>query len=157
MNNLYCNDFYYNKDVFTFAFDMNNTRFATVIHILTLLARSPGQWLSSDWIAGSIHINPVIVRKELGILQERGWVTSRKGKEGGSMLDVPSDQITLADIYQVVKNANILGKKNLDPNPKCPVGKDINDELDSLFLEMDSLIGTSLQQKTLQNFVKQFD
>ncbi|RYG26691.1 MAG: transcriptional regulator, partial [Chitinophagaceae bacterium] len=38
---------------------MNNTRFATVIHILTLLAKSRDQWLSSDRIANSISINPV--------------------------------------------------------------------------------------------------
>lgn len=44
---------------------MNNTRFATAIHIMTLLAESPQDWLTSEWIAGSININPVIVRKEL--------------------------------------------------------------------------------------------
>ncbi|SFS39126.1 DNA-binding transcriptional regulator, IscR family [Sphingobacterium wenxiniae] len=144
-------------DFYIFAPDMNNTRFATVVHILTLLARQPNRLLSSDWIAGSININPVIVRKELGNLQDRGWVISRKGKDGGSMLDVSPDRITLADIYQLVKNANILGKKNLDTNPKCSVGKDINDELEALFRDTDKLICSSLQQKTLQDFVKQFD
>lgn len=39
---------------------MNNTRFATIVHILTLLAKFPDQWLNSDWIAESISINPAI-------------------------------------------------------------------------------------------------
>ncbi|MFC3160874.1 hypothetical protein ACFOEQ_22685 [Chryseobacterium arachidis] len=46
---------------------MNNTRFATAIHIMTLLAESPQEWLTSEWMAGSININPVIVRKELSV------------------------------------------------------------------------------------------
>jgi DNA-binding IscR family transcriptional regulator len=51
---------------------MNNTRFATAIHIMTLLAKSPQDWLPSEWIAGSININPVIVRKEISVLREAG-------------------------------------------------------------------------------------
>ena len=44
---------------------MNNTRFATAIHILTLLDKNSDAWLTSEWIAGSININSAIVRKEI--------------------------------------------------------------------------------------------
>lgn len=136
---------------------MNNTRFATIIHILTLLAKCPDEWLSSDWIAGSIQINPVIVRKELGLLQEQGWVVSKKGKEGGSMLNASSCEISLADIYKAVKNTNVLGKKNSSPNPKCPIGRDINNKLESLFDEIDEIVYNALLQRTLKSFAEQFD
>ncbi|NGM62345.1 Rrf2 family transcriptional regulator [Sphingobacterium sp. SGG-5] len=136
---------------------MNNTRFATLIHILTILAKNPGQWVSSDWIAQSIHINPVIVRKELSVLQEMGWVISKKGKEGGSMLDVSSCEISLADIYKAVKNSNILGKKNPCTNTACSIGKKINKELESLFAETDDIVFDALQHRTLRSFVEQFD
>jgi len=136
---------------------MNNTRFATLTHILTLLAKNPGQWLSSDWISGSIHINPVIVRKELGVLQDLGWVISKKGKEGGSMLHVSSCDISLADIYKAVKNSNVLGKKNNHTDPKCPIGKNINKELENLFAETDEIVLKALQHRTLKSFVAQFD
>jgi DNA-binding IscR family transcriptional regulator len=144
------------KNIAIFVLNMNNTRFATVIHILTILAKYPTEWLNSDWIAESININPVIVRKELGALQEKGWVTSRKGKDGGTMLNVASDNITLADIYKIVKNSEVLGKKNLNPNPKCPVGKDINQKLETLSVETDELVLASLQGKTLKDFMEQF-
>lgn len=134
---------------------MNNTRFATIIHILTILVKNPDDWLSSDWIAGSINTNPVIVRKELGVLQEQGWVISRKGKEGGSKLLVASDQITLADIYQTVKNSDVLGKMNQKLNRQCPVGKNINQTLQRLFTETDDLVLASLQKKTLKSFTEQ--
>lgn len=141
----------------TFAYDMNNTRFATAIHILTLLANFPDEWLSSDWIAGSIQVNPVIIRKELVILQNTGLVISRKGKEGGSKLSKPSHEISLAEIYLSVKNSEVLGKKNLHPNPKCPVGKDMNENLEKLFAETDQMVTNSLRHKSLKDFAKQFD
>lgn len=124
---------------------MNNTRFATVIHILSLLDCNPEEWLSSEWIANSININAVIVRKELGMLQEQGLVISRKGKDGGSQLAKPSTVVMLSDIYALVKNAAILGKKNQNPNPKCPVGKEMNNKLDLLSTEMDALVMESLK------------
>ncbi len=136
---------------------MNNTRFATLIHILTLLAKNPGQWLSSDWISGSIQINPVIVRKELGVLQDLGWVISKKGKEGGSRLHVSSCEISLADIYKAVKNSNVLGKKNNHTDSKCPIGKNINKELEELFAETDQIVLEALRHRTLKSFVAQFD
>ncbi|PVH26574.1 MULTISPECIES: Rrf2 family transcriptional regulator [Sphingobacterium] len=135
---------------------MNNTRFATALHILSLLSKYSTEWLSSDWMASSINVNPVIVRKELGVLQENGWVVSRKGKEGGSRLQVKGSEIRLGDLYQAIRNSDILGKKNMNTNPKCPVGKEINNRLDSLYSETDRIVLASLNEQTLENFVDQF-
>ncbi|CDS95855.1 Rrf2 family transcriptional regulator [Sphingobacterium faecium] len=135
---------------------MNNTRFSTALHILTLLADSGDNWVNSDWIAGSININAAMVRKELSTLQDAGFVVGRKGKVGGSMLNKPSEDISLADIYVAVKNSEILGKKNLSPNPNCPVGKRINGELEKLYAETDQLVIRSLRGMSLENFAKKF-
>lgn len=135
---------------------MNNTRFATAIHILAILAKFPEKWLSSDWIAESININPVIVRKELGTLHAHRWIVSRKGKVGGTKLQVPPESITLAEIYKAVKNTDVLGKKNLKTNPSCPIGRNINNNLESLFIQTDSVVIASLENKTLKKFVEQF-
>lgn len=135
---------------------MNNTRFATAIHILTLLAHYPNEWINSDWIASSININPVQVRKELIALQESGFVISRKGKEGGSKLNKESKNIKLSDIYLAVKNSDILGKKNLHPNPKCEIGNTINSKLDDLFATTERNIIQELSTQTLDQFEQQF-
>ncbi|MDY0089901.1 MAG: Rrf2 family transcriptional regulator [Flavobacteriaceae bacterium] len=136
---------------------MNNTRFATIIHILTLLAKFPDQWLSSEWIAESISINPVIVRKELAVLHKLGWVVSKKGKEGGTMLSISSCEITMADIFKAVKNSNVLGKKNACDGTKCTVGKEINLALEKLFDETDEIVINALEKKSLKSFVEQFN
>jgi Rrf2 family protein len=91
---------------------MNNTRFATAIHILTLLAKDPQEWLTSDWIAGSVNVNPVIVRKELINLKKSGLIESRQGKVGGVRIAKNPEQINISEIYESVKNTEVLGKRN---------------------------------------------
>ena len=144
------------KIVLIFVRVMSNTRFATAIHILTLLSVSQGEYISSEWIAGSIGINPVIVRKELSMLHEAKLVFTRKGKDGGSVLNKPAEEIFLADIYIAVKNSEVLGKKNQCPNPLCNVGRQINEKLESLFSETDKVVINFLKDKTLSEFAKQF-
>lgn len=136
---------------------MNNTRFATAIHIMTLLAKSPQEWLTSEWIAGSININPAIVRKEISVLREAGLITSRQGKEGGSQLGKSAEQISISEIYRAVKNTEVLGKKNQNPNPACSVGKEINTHLNTLFEETDQLVSQFLGDKSLKEFSEQFE
>lgn len=135
---------------------MNNTRFATAVHIMTLLAESPQEWLTSEWMAGSININPVVVRKELGVLRAAGLVISRQGKEGGSQLARSAESINISEIYSAVKNTEVLGKKNQNPNPACIVGKEINNHLNTLFSETEKLVIQFLGDKSLQEFCDQF-
>lgn len=136
---------------------MNNTRFATNIHIMTLLAKEPEKFLTSEWIAGSININPVIVRKELIILKKFGLIESRQGKDGGARILKNAVEISITEIYEVVRNSEILGKKNLNPNPKCTVGKDINENLNVLFSETENVVQQFLMNKKLSDFMNQFD
>ncbi|UKB78873.1 Rrf2 family transcriptional regulator [Chryseobacterium sp. MEBOG07] len=136
---------------------MNNTRFATAVHIMTLLAKSPQEWLTSEWVAGSINVNPVIVRKEISVLKEAGLIISRQGKEGGSQIAKNADVITISEIYKAVKNTEVLGKKNQNPNPACSVGKEINIHLNTLFEETDRLVVNFLGDKSLQEFADQFE
>ena len=136
---------------------MNNTRFATAIHIMTLLAKNSPEWMTSDWIAGSININAVMVRNELLILKKNGLVESKQGKDGGVRLAKNAEEITIAEIYAAIKNSEVLGKKNQNPNPLCNVGKDINENLEVLFSDTDDLVLQFLKGKNLADFTKQFN
>lgn len=136
---------------------MSNTRFATAIHIMTLLAKEPQAFLTSDWLAGSINVNPVIIRKELINLKKSGLVESRQGKDGGVRIGKNAKEINVAEIYEAIKNSEVLGKKNQNPNPLCSVGKDINKNLNQLFSETDDLVFQFLKDKKLSDFTNQFD
>lgn len=135
---------------------MNNTRFATSIHILTLLALKPAEWLSSEFIAGSININPVIVRKEIIALTAAGIIQTKKGKEGGAQLNRPASTIYLSEILEIVSTSDLLGRKNLSTNSKCIIGKQINKKLDVIFERTEYVVKESLGKLSLADFLKQF-
>ena len=78
-----------------------NTRFATGLHALVMLARESGKLHSSETIAGKLNTNPVVIRRILAQLQEAGLVRNHKGPAGGSELIRPANKITLGDVYRV--------------------------------------------------------
>lgn len=132
---------------------MSNVQFATAIHILTLLA-SEGTLSSTD-IAGSININSAMVRKSLSLLSRQGLVETKEGKGGGASLAKPANLIWLADIYQAVNTAPLLGKTN-HPDPGCKIGKQINNHLLELYSQADNAIINKLSNITLASFCKKF-
>ena len=135
---------------------MNNGRFATALHILTLLELRKGELLSSEYIAGSIRVNPVIVRKEISNLRAHGIIESKEGKGGGYSLGKPAAQIRLSDVYRSVNELPILGRSN-DPNPDCVVGRQINLHLKDLFHKADEDFLKQLGKTTVAEFSKKFD
>jgi Rrf2 family protein len=135
---------------------MSNSRFSVSIHILTLLTKAGGELLSSEYIAGSININPVLVRKELINLRKHNLVASREGKNGGVYLNRPAGEIYLSDIYSAVNQSDLLGKSKNKPNPHCPVGRQINIHLTNLFNDAEKAFLGYLGKVTLKKFTRQF-
>jgi DNA-binding IscR family transcriptional regulator len=135
---------------------MNNKRFATSLHILALLTLKKEERVCSDYIASSININPVTVRKELSNLHHYGFISTKEGKNGGTTLAKPADDISLADVYLSVRSKNILGTTFKDPNPQCPVGRQINRELEKLYLAAEDALLENLRTVSLSAFCKDF-
>ncbi|PPK86122.1 BadM/Rrf2 family transcriptional regulator [Neolewinella xylanilytica] len=135
---------------------MNNGRFATALHLLTLLRLNRGELLSSDYMAGSVNVNPAVVRKELSNLRDHGLVTSKEGRGGGYSLGKPATQIHLSEVYQLVNDTHVLGRSN-EPNPECPVGRQINGHLQELYCRADEALLNQLGQLTLEDFGRKLD
>ena len=57
------------------------SRFTIAVHILTLIAQNKGNEtkLTSDFMAGSVGVNPVIIRKTLSQLKKSRLNFSSKG------------------------------------------------------------------------------
>jgi len=108
-----------------------SSRFSVAVHVLTLLAVTPaGELLTSDRMAGSVNTNPVVIRRILGQLKRAGMVEVRAAA-GGTYLRRPAAEITLLDVYRAVEvvEANLFSIHD-KPNPKCPVGRNIQAALD---------------------------
>jgi Rrf2 family protein len=135
---------------------MNNGKFAISLHILVLLDKAKGELLSSEYMAGSININPVLVRKELINLREKGFVASKEGKNGGATLAKPAEEITLGALYESVRQSHLLGSQKNEPNPSCTVGKHINSHLNDLYDETEQILISQLNKQTLADFSHRF-
>lgn len=134
---------------------MNNARFATAIHIMTLLAYWKDELLSSEHLSGSININPVLVRKEISNLRQHGLVESKEGKGGGTRLAKAAKDILMSDIYHAVRQSALLGRSN-EPNPDCLIGRQINDHITQLYIKAEQTIIDQFGKMTLADFIKKF-
>jgi DNA-binding IscR family transcriptional regulator len=131
-----------------------NSQFATMVHVLTLLACTKNP-TSSTWIAGSVNTNPVVIRKIVGRLREAGLVKTLSGSAGGAFLDREPADITLAEVYNLVKAETFFGLRPSEPNPHCPVGRNIQEILIGICTEMDELIAAALTQITVADVMEQ--
>src|SRR5580704_4577357 len=101
---------------------MLSSKLTVGVHILTLLASTPGQAQTSEYIAGSVNTNPVVIRRLLGLLREAGIVESQGGLGGGWRLKVPAERITLLDVLRAVEpKGEMIALHRSDPNPLCRV------------------------------------
>lgn len=70
-----------------------STKFTIAVHLLTAVAYfSESQKVTSDFLAGSIGSNPVIIRNIMGQLKEAGLIDIKRGP-GGVTLEEKSSQI----------------------------------------------------------------
>ncbi|MNI13839.1 putative HTH-type transcriptional regulator YwnA [compost metagenome] len=103
-----------------------SSRFSIAVHILSLLAIDKDAHQTSEWIAGSVNTNPVIIRRILGQLKKYGLVQVRAGT-GGASLQKDLDEVSLLDVYRAVEvmDEGELFHIHDEPNPDCPVGANI--------------------------------
>lgn len=124
---------------------------------MTILAMYKDDWHTSSKIAGSLNINPVLVRKEISNLKKGHLIESKEGKNGGIRLLKNANDIYLSDIFELAKGEdNVLSLSSNPPNPDCRVGKQINKNLKTVLKKIDNSINEELKKQTLENFKNQF-
>ncbi len=108
-----------------------STKFTIAIHILAAVEYfGRTQKVTSDLLASSIGSNPVIIRNIMSDLKNAGFIETKRGP-GGITITKPLDQITFYDVYEAVeKNKDELFHFHDNPNPNCPVGRNIHSALD---------------------------
>jgi Rrf2 family protein len=135
--------------------DMNSSSRTTIaIHILTLLAWCGSDPLTSEFIASSVNTNPVVIRRLLARLREAGLVASRSGPGGGWQLLAEPGKVTLRDIHRVMEDAPLFPLHASAPNPRCPVGKNIQGALEGIFRSAQEALEADLARTTLASLVK---
>ena len=111
--------------------------------------------MTSEYIAGSVNTNPVVVRRLLALLRKARLVRSQGGPGGGWNLAVPPSRITLRDVYRAVETEPLFPFHASTPNPRCPVGSTIQTALGVHYGAAQAAVERDLERTTIAELVQE--
>ena len=130
-----------------------SSRFTIALHIFTCVDTFKDDYkITSDFLAGSINTNPVIIRKILTQLKNAGLITVARGT-GGILPTRPLKEISFYDVYQAIEpieNGDLFNFHS-SPNPQCPVGKNIHALLDDKLKAIQLTMENEMKKYTLDD------
>ena len=128
-----------------------SSRFTIALHIFACVDTFQDDYkVTSDFLAASINTNPVIIRKILSQLKNAGLILVARGT-GGIMPARPLAEITFFDVYEAiepVENGDLFHFHE-EPNPECPVGRNIHGLLDGKLKAIQSAMETEMKKYTM--------
>ena len=128
-----------------------SSKFTIGVHLLAVIDYlGESEKVTSSVLAGSIGVNPVIVRNVMGNLKEAGLIIISQGKSGISLTKTPG-QITFYDVYKAVDSVNEDGLFHFheNPNPECPIGRNIHKAMDSKLERVQMCMEEEMRKITL--------
>ena len=128
-----------------------SSRFAIALHIFAAIDVFGDEYkLTSSFLSGSIQTNPVIVRNILSQLKDAGLVDVARGTGGASLAKAP-EEISFYDIFVAVEAVEdgMLFKFHKNPNPECPVGRNIHALLDDMLVDIQDALKQELKLYTV--------
>ena len=134
------------------------SRFTVAVHTL-LVTDTFGkeQKTTSDFIAASVQVNPVIIRRTLLSLKAAGMIEVKAGSGGATIVRDLKD-ITLYDVYRAVDSVEgDIFHFHENPNPACPVGKNIHAVLDTHLADAQAAMENELKKVTLLDLTRELD
>lgn len=136
---------------------IGNTRFLIATHIMVGLAGKKmymdGQPLNSEYMAYSVNTNPVVIRRIVSELKRAGLVDAKTGPNGGAFIAKDPSRITLADIYNALKDGgDIFNVNECKANHCCVIGRGIKPAFTNLVGEAESALLDVLAKKTIKEF-----
>ena len=130
-----------------------SSRLPIAVHTLLVIEVFKDKYkITSNFIAGSVGVNPVIIRNVLGQLKTAGLVEIKAGLGGASLTKSP-ENITLLDIFRAVEIDEDLFHFHEHPNPECPVGSQINSILEVKLDSVKKFAEHELSKITLQSLL----
>jgi DNA-binding IscR family transcriptional regulator len=133
-----------------------DSKLSSILHLLLHMAHSKRP-LTSDELAGYLQTNPVLVRRTLAGLRERGYVGSEKGHGGGWVVTADLRAVTLRDIYDSVGAPTVFAMGNRVEAPGCLVERVVNASLTDAFDEAEALLISRFAGITLADLSDRFN
>ena len=130
-----------------------SSRFTIALHILTCIEEFKNDYkITSDFLSSSINVNPVVIRRILQKLKSAGIITVARGNVGSMEINKDLKDITFYDVYKAVDCVDDEGLFHFheNPNPLCPVGRNIHNVLDKRLDAIQQAMENEMKKSTSQ-------
>ena len=127
------------------------SKFTIAVHIIAAIDYfRDSEKVTSNFLAGSVGANPVIVRNVMGSLKEAGIIEISQGKSGIELAK-GLEKITFYDVYMAVNCVDDEGLFHFHENPniKCPVGRNIHLAMDEKLQRVQDTMENELRHITV--------
>ncbi len=132
-----------------------SSRFTIAVHVLICIETFKNDYkVTSEFLASSVNVNPVVIRRLLQQLKRAGLISVKRGS-GGTEIARPLDEITLLDVYNAVEcvDGGQLFHFHENPDRKCPVGKNIHALLDVRLEEIQRAMERKMESVSLRDIM----
>ncbi|MGD1876826.1 MAG: Rrf2 family transcriptional regulator [Kiloniellaceae bacterium] len=132
-----------------------DSRLSGVLHVLLHMAEQDGP-ATSETLAMAMQTNPVVIRRVMAGLRERGYVRSEKGHGGGWTLACDLSKLTLREVYEALGEPSLLAIGNRTETPGCLVEQAVNAALEHAFDEAEAILLSRFGAVTLAQLSADF-
>lgn len=132
-----------------------SSRFTIAVHVLVCIETFKNDYkVTSDFLASSVNVNPVVIRRLLQQLKKAGLINVKRGS-GGADIEKPLEEITLLDVYNAVEcvEEGKLFHFHESPSQLCPVGKNIHTLLDVRLEEIQKAMEKEMSSVSIQDIM----
>ncbi len=133
-----------------------SSRFTIGVHILAVIDyMSSTEKVTSSVLAGSIGVNPVIVRNVMGKLKEAGIISISQGRSGITLAK-DLEEVTFYDMYKAVDCVDEEGIFHFheNPNPECPIGRNIHRAMDGKLEQIQRCMEEEMKRITVADVTR---
>ena len=132
-----------------------DSRLSVTLHVLLHMAERDTPMTSAE-LAAHMGTHPVVVRRTMAGLRERGFVRSEKGHGGGWEIACDLANVTLKDVYDALGAPTLLAIGINLEHPACLVEQAVNRSLTAAFRDAEALLVTRLADVTLAELAEDF-
>ncbi|MFV0556629.1 MAG: Rrf2 family transcriptional regulator [Lactovum sp.] len=132
---------------------MRNNKLSVAVHIICLIEKlsASGHVVISDFIAGSVNINPASVRRIIPVLTKSEIIYKSNGYQISHF-----KKLTLYDVLKSVDYDNHLFYPHTNSNLQCPVGSEIEGKMLKIYSGLEKNLDNELKEIKLSEIIQSF-
>ena len=131
---------------------------SVAVHCLIFIHEARGvAKVTSNLLAQSTGVNPVVIRNILSALKKAGLITVARGTGGAELCREP-EQVTLYQIYSALEPDGLSSLIGIHPcgQRPCPVARNIRKVLAGPYQKIEESIQAAMEETTLASMLEEF-